>query len=323
MAGNSRRRGAVRKDGSKKAASTGTGGKNRKSLAGKGPTPKAAERAGHPAARAAAAKEQQAARRDSARRKAEAGAAASEVVAGRNPVVEALRSDVPATALLVARGIEPDDRVQEALAAAAARGLQVFELTRPELDRTCQGVSHQGLALQVPPFSYASPGDLLARAAARGEPALLVALDGITDPRNVGAVVRSAAAFGAHGVILPQRRSATMTAAAWKTSAGAAARMPVARVVNLSRTVRDLQADGLFAVGLDAGSQQALGEVAVVTEPMVLVVGAEGSGLSRVVRQACDVVAAVPLAGGMESLNASVAAGIALYTIAQARASER
>lgn len=319
MPGNSQRRGAVRKEGSKKGASGGTGGKNRRSLEGKGPTPKAEERPGHPAARRAARKERAEAGRRAARQRSESAAAAGEVVAGRNPVVEALRTQVPATALLVAQGVDVDDRVTEALQLADHRGLQIFELTRPEMDRTCQGVSHQGLALQVPPFSYAGPDELTARAEEAGAPALLVALDGVTDPRNLGAVVRSAAAFGAHGVVIPQRRSASMTAAAWKTSAGAASRMPIARVVNLARALRDYRSAGLFVVGLDADADVAVGEVAVATDPVVLVVGSEGKGLSRVVRAECDTIAAVPLAGGMESLNASVAAGIALYAVSAAR----
>ena len=147
---------------------------------------------------------------------------------GRNPVLEALRAHVPATALYVAQGIEIDDRVAETVRTAGDRGIPILEVSRGELDRMTGGVLHQGIGLQVPPFAYEPFEDLLAAASEAPAP-LLVALDGVTDPRNLGAVVRSAAAFGAHGVFLPERRAAGMTATAWRTSAGAAARLPSRR----------------------------------------------------------------------------------------------
>lgn len=320
MAGNSQRKGAVRKPGSKKGQTTGTGGKNRQSLEGRGPTPKAKDRPGHPAQRRAAQQDRaEAGRRAAAARRAAAKKSATEIVAGRNPVLEAMRAEIPATALLLALGIDVDDRVTEALRLANAQGLQVFEVPRPELDRTCRTSSHQGMALQVPPYAYARPAELTERADELGEAALLVALDGVTDPRNLGAVVRSAAAFGAHGVVVPERRAAGMTASAWKTSAGAAARLPVAQVVNLARALRAYHDAGLFVVGLDADGEQMIDGLPVATEPMVLVVGSEGGGLSRVVRAECDAVASIPIDGSVESLNASVAAGVALYAIAASR----
>jgi 23S rRNA (guanosine2251-2'-O)-methyltransferase len=247
MAGNSQRRGAKRNPGSKKGATGGSGGQVRRALRGKGPTPRAEERTGHPAARrAAAAKRAERAGRGDAPRSGGRGRArpasgrdTAEVVAGRNPVVEALRADVPATALYVAQRIDTDDRVREALKLATNRGVPLLEVTRSEIDRLCAGAMHQGLALQVPPYDYAHADDLLARAADASVAPLIVALDGVTDPRNLGAVVRSAAAFGAHGVLVPERRAAGMTAAAWRTSAGAAARVPVARVTNLTRALED------------------------------------------------------------------------------------
>jgi len=148
---------------------------------------------------------------------------AAELLVGRNPVLEALRAHVPATALFVSHGIEIDERVNETVRTAGDRGIPILEVGRPELDRMTGGVLHQGLGLQVPPFAYELFDDLLAAAVEAATP-LLVALDGVTDPRNLGAVVRSAAAFGAHGVFLPERRAASMTATAWRTSAGAAAR---------------------------------------------------------------------------------------------------
>lgn len=312
MAGNSRRKGAMRKEGTKKGAVKGTGGQKPKGLHGKGPTPKAVMRPGHPAQRrATAAKVEQLKRRGEAR--------TPELVAGRNPVVECLKAGVPATALYVALGIDTDDRVAEAVRTAADRGISVLEVARGEIDKLTNGAVHQGVALQVPPFEYAHPDDLLDAARSSGDDALIVALDGVTDPRNLGAVIRSAAAFGAHGVVVPQRRSAGITAVAWRTSAGVAAKLPVAMATNLTRTLRDLAAEGLMIVGLDADASISVDELELATSPIVLVVGSEGRGLSRLVRETCDATVSIPMAAGVESLNASVAAGVVLAEIARRR----
>jgi 23S rRNA (guanosine2251-2'-O)-methyltransferase len=243
----------------------------------------------------------------------------AETVAGRNAVVEALRAAVPVKALYVAERIDSDDRVREVLKIAAERGLSVLEAPRAELDRLTAGAVHQGVALTVPAYEYAHPDDLLTVARDAGQPPLVVALDGVTDPRNLGAVVRSAAAFGAHGVVVPERRSAGMSVGAWKTSAGAAARIPVARATNLARQLRAYAEAGLFVVGLAGDGTVDMSELEVATEPLCLVVGSEGAGMSRIVTQACDVVARIPIARDVESLNAGVAAGIALYEISRAR----
>ena len=145
-----------------------------------------------------------------------------------------------------------------------------------------------------------------------------MALDSVTDPRNLGAVLRSAGAFGAHGVLVPERRAAGVTASAWKVSAGAAARVPVARATT-ARELGELKKSGCFVVGLDAGGDMPVGEVAYATDPLVLVVGSEGKGLSRLVREACDAVVSIPIATTTESLNAAVAAGITLYEVAKQR----
>ena len=315
MAGNQRRRGAVRKSGTKKGAVVGSGGQRRRGLEGKGPTPPAELRPGHPRARRAAASRKSAGGRGAGRGRT----GTAETVAGRNAVVEALRAGVPVKALYVAERIDSDDRVREVLKIAAERGLSVLEAPRPELDRLTAGAVHQGVALTVPAYEYAHPDDLLAVAHDADEPPLIVALDGVTDPRNLGAVVRSAAAFGAHGVVVPERRSAGMSVGAWKTSAGAAARMPVARATNLARQLRAYAEAGLFVVGLAGDGTVEMSELEVATEPLCLVVGSEGAGMSRIVTQACDVVARIPIARDVESLNAGVAAGIALYEISSAR----
>lgn len=307
----------MRKPGTKKGAVKGSGGQGKKALRGKGPTPKAENRVNHPAARLAAARASAEANRQ--RRRA-AGENAAELVAGRNPVAECLRADVPASALYVALGVDADDRIAEAVRLAADRGISVLEVQRSELDRLTAGAVHQGIALQIPPFEYAHPDDLVTAAAETGEPPLLVALDGVTDPRNLGAVIRSAAAFGAGGVAVPQRRSAGVTAVAWRTSAGMAARLPVAMATNLTRTLRDWAERGMMIVGLDTDSAMTLDDIGdLATGPLVVVVGAEGRGLSRLVRETCDATVSIPMAAGVESLNASVAAGVVLAEVARRR----
>lgn len=311
----------------RKGAQKGSGGKGRKSLEGKGPTPRAEMRKGHPAQRRADASTKRAqsprARAGSARTTAKvpykANRQISELIAGRNSVVEALRADVPGTALFVAQNIDADDRVREAVTLATQRGMPLMEVTRQEVDRLTDGAIHQGIALQIPPYEYAHADDLLARALDAAETPLIVALDGVTDPRNLGAIIRSAAAFGAHGVLVPERRSAGMTAGAWKTSAGAAARLPVGQAGNLVRALESYRKQGLLVAGLSARGTVDLGELEAAAEPLVLVVGSEGKGLGRLVEQTCDITVRIPIAAATESLNAGVATSIALYEVAQRR----
>jgi 23S rRNA (guanosine2251-2'-O)-methyltransferase len=308
MPGNSQRRGAVRKPGTKKGPTVGSGGQRRRGLQGRGATPPAHLRPHHPAA-----KRLKAAPRRPAKRSGED----AETVLGRNPVLECLRAGVPATALYVALGTQADERLTESVTRAADSGIAILEVPRSDLDRMTANGLHQGIALQVPPYNYAHPDDLIA-AAIDSPPALLVALDNISDPRNLGAIVRSVAAFAGHGVLIPQRRSASVTAVAWRTSAGAAARVPIARATNLTRTLKEWADRGLQLIGLDADGYTPLDDLDG-TGPVVLVVGSEGKGLSRLVRQNCDVVVSIPMAGPAESLNASVAAGVVLAEIARQR----
>ncbi len=326
MAGNSQRRGAVRKGG--KGASVGSGGQRRRGLEGKGPTPKAVDREYHPAAKQPRRTTKQSGSSGGAssrgagptgtRSTTRRAKAASEVVAGRNSVVEALRADVPATTMYVAGRIDSDDRVREALKIASERGIPILETPRGELDRLTDGSVHQGLALQVPAYEYATVADLI-DPQAPGIP-LVVALDGVTDPRNLGAVIRSVAAFGGHGVLVPERRSAGLTASAWKASAGAAARIPVAKATNLTRALEELKKAGFFVLGLDMDGDVQLPGLALATEPVVIVIGSEGKGLSRLVSETCDQIVSIPMSSTVESLNAGVAAGVTLYEIARQRA---
>jgi 23S rRNA (guanosine2251-2'-O)-methyltransferase len=326
----------------RKGAPVGSGGQHRRRLEPRGATPPAEQRTGHPAARRAAAAGRSSApgrpaagrdgRADAPRqtgdyrqrdRPGRPGPETAETVAGRNAVVEALRARVPATALYLAAGLDRDERITEAVAVAGKRGIALLDVTRTQLDRMTQGALHQGVALQVPPYAYADPDDLLARALTGPGTALFVALDGVTDPRNLGAVVRSAAAFGASGVLIPQRRAAGMTAAAWKSSAGAAARLPVARVTNLVRALTTYRAAGLFVIGLAADGEVELDDLELAADPLVVVVGAEDTGLSRLVTETCDMTVRIPMAAASESLNAGIAAAVALAEVARRRRAMR
>jgi 23S rRNA (guanosine2251-2'-O)-methyltransferase len=304
----------------KKGAQVGSGGQRRKGLEGKGPTPPAEARKGHKKNRIAGARAKQIVRKPSPRG-GRGGKGTSEMVVGRNSVVEALREGVPATMLYVQQFIDNDERVREALQLAADRGgIHLMEAPRPELDRMTNGLNHQGLVLQVPPYEYAHPEDLAAAAYDEGAEPLIVALDGVTDPRNLGAVVRSVSAFGGHGVVVPERRAAGMSAGAWKTSAGAAARTPVARASNLTRALEAYKKAGLVVVGLAADGEAEVGDLEALGGPVVIVVGSEGKGLSRLVGETCDFRVRIPMPGGTESLNAGVAAGVVLYEASRRRA---
>jgi 23S rRNA (guanosine2251-2'-O)-methyltransferase len=356
MAGNSQRRG--RRTTAKKGATVGSGGKNRDGLKGRGRTLPADERPWHkgysgdeplpsktawkqekerraaaaegrapkigvpgskPTSRAGAARTPPVRPRVAAGRRAPATREAAELLVGRNPVLEALRTHTPATALYVAHGIEVDERITDIVRTAGDRAIPLLEVSRSELDRMTGGVLHQGVALQVPPFAYEPFEDLLAAATEAVAP-LLVALDGVTDPRNLGAVVRSAAAFGAQGVFLPERRAAGMTATAWRTSAGAAARLPIAQVTNLTRSLKACQEAGFTVVGLDADGATSVYDLEAAIGPLVVVVGSEGRGLSRLVGATCDLRISIPLTATVESLNASVAAAVTLAEVARRRA---
>ncbi len=322
MPGNSARRGAIRKTSKKPTA--GSGGRVKRGLEGKGPTPRAEDRPYHKAHKAKAAKDT-AGKRSGGSRGGRRGTSDAEWIAGRNPVVEALRARVPVTSVYVAEGAERDGRLREVFRLAAEHGVGLLEVSRGELDRLTNGAVHQGMAAKIPAYEYAHADDLIGAAEELREQPLIVVLDAVTDPRNLGAVVRSAAGFGAHGVVIPERRAASMTASAWKTSAGAAARIPVAQTVNLTRQLKAYQDAGCFVIGLAADGDLTLPDLVadadLVNGPLVLVVGSEGDGLHRLVAETCDHLVSIPMAGSLESLNAGVAASVALYAIAESRAS--
>lgn len=332
MSNKKSRTGAVRKKGLGKAV--GSGGQGRQALEGRGPTPKAEDREYHAAFKAkksreryAAAKERHAARTGQTldrgrsaggpRKKDE-----SELVTGRNAVLEALRAKIPASTLYIAARVEMDDRMREILRLATNRNVPVLEVMRPEMDRmTERDTVHQGVVLKVPPMSYAHPMEMLDEIIDRDETPLIVALDGVTDPRNLGAIIRSVGAFGGQGVIVPQRRSAGLNSAAWKTSAGAAARIPVAMASNLTQTLKEYKKQGIFVVGLDGDGDVMLPGLELADRPMVIVIGSEGKGLSRLVTETCDAIVSIPIHAVTESLNAGIAASVALYEVSRLRGS--
>ena len=241
---------------------------------------------------------------------------AQDAVAGKNSVVEALRAKVPARELVVAIKVEIDEKISEAIRLAKNSDLPIKELPRRALDDLTGSANHQGIALVIKPFNYTEFDKLISNAK---KPMMLIGLDGITDPHNLGAVVRSAAAFGADGVVIPERRNASMTGSAWKASAGAAARMPISQVTNLVRTIEDAKKAGCFVIGLDAEGDATLAKMNLATESIFIIVGSEGKGLSRLVRDKCDLVVSIPMQSTVESLNASVATAIVMYQVAAER----
>ncbi|QRV02038.1 23S rRNA (guanosine(2251)-2'-O)-methyltransferase RlmB [Arcanobacterium phocisimile] len=315
MAGHFGRPGAIRK-GPKKGTKVGSGGQRRRGLEGKGPTPKAEDRTYHPAYKKKVAREAAAEKAAGPKLRGHLHTPEGyELVSGRNPVVEIVSSGIPFSRVFVVGSLANDERVATVLRAATESGADLIEVTRQELDKMTEGQVHQGIALEVPPYEYVDLDELIVRGRDHVEPGLIVALDSVTDPHNLGAAMRSASAFRADGVLIPERRSAGVNATVWKVSAGAAARVPVARETNLVRALEELKEEGYFVIGLDGGGQESVDTLDMADVPLVVVTGSEGKGLSRLVRETCDVIASIPIASDMESLNAAVATGIALYQL--------
>jgi len=296
----------------------------RRALRGKGPTPKAENRPNHKRYRGSddsSRKRTERKRIDAKRgdRKRDFRREPREhhdTVAGRNAVVEALRAGIPAKELVVAIGVDIDERLEESVRLAQKMGIGIREIERRQIENMTGIANHQGIALVAKPFQYSSQKEIFARAK---EPALFVAVDGVTDPRNIGAIARSAAAFGADGLLIPERRNAPLTASAWKASAGAAARLPIAQVTNLVRSMQDAKEFGCFIVGLDGDADTEVESMEIADQPIYLIVGSEGRGLSRLVRENCDLLIKIPMSNTVESLNASVAMSIALYAVDRKR----
>lgn len=301
----------------------------RRALKGRGPTPRAEDRPyhkkykGNAPKRTGSKKQEEVSRKRVERKRIEKKRDYRreprehvDTVAGRNAVLEALRAGIPAKELLVAVGVDIDERLEESVRLAQRQGISIREVERRSLENLTGIANHQGIALVARPFQYSSQKEIFARAKT---PALFVAVDGVTDPRNIGAIARSAAAFSADGLIIPERRNAPLTAAAWKSSAGAAARLPISQVTNLVRSLEDAKEFGCFVVGLDGDADTVVDAMEIADQPIYIVVGSEGRGLSRLVRERCDLLVRIPMSNSVESLNASVAMSIALYAIDRKR----
>jgi len=240
-------------------------------------------------------------------------------VYGVNPVRELFRAGAEGLAeLWLVEGGDRERAFAELARLGREAGAKVRLAPRGKLDRVAGTTRHQGVVAVVADYRYREVEDLLEAARARGEPPLLVALDGIEDPQNLGAIVRSAHALGAHGVVIPRDRAAGVTPAAAKASAGAVEHCPLARVVNLARAVESLREAGLWAVATASDAGRSLEEVDL-SGPLLLVVGGEGQGIRPLVRRSCDEAARIPMAGRVGSLNASAAAAVCLYEAARQR----
>ena len=232
-------------------------------------------------------------------------------IEGRNAVTEALRAGTALDKLYIARG-ETDHTLGRIAAQARKSGVVVVECDRRKLDAMSETHSHQGVIAVAAAQAYAAVEDILQRAADRGEPPLVVVCDEISDPHNLGAIIRTAECAGAHGVIIPKRRSAGLTAVTAKTSAGAVSYLPVARVPNLPAALKELKKRGIWIFGTAADGAVPLYE-ADLRSPAAIVIGSEGDGMGRLVREGCDFLVSIPMKGRISSLNASAAAAILLY----------
>ena len=245
------------------------------------------------------------------------GARADGIIEGRNAVAEALRAGTPIDKVFLLKG-EVDLPLRQLANQARQQGAVLAEVDRHKLDAMSRTHAHQGIIAVAAVREYASVEDLLQAARDRGEPPLLVVCDELSDPHNLGAVIRTAECAGAHGVIIPKRRSAGLTAVVAKTSAGAVSHLPVARVANLPSLLKQLKKEGLWIFGAAADGPVSLYE-ADLKGPAAIVIGSEGSGMSRLVAETCDVLVRIPMKGKLNSLNASAAAAILLYEAVRQR----
>ncbi|WP_267875435.1 23S rRNA (guanosine(2251)-2'-O)-methyltransferase RlmB [Cohnella cholangitidis] len=240
-----------------------------------------------------------------------------EYLAGKHPVLEAMKAGRSINKIFLSNQAQRH-LIQPIMEEAKARGIVVQQVDKSKLDRLVPDMQHQGVVAQAAAVAYVEVDELLARAKASGEAPLIVLLDEVEDPHNLGSVLRTADCTGVHGVIVPKRRSAGLTAVVAKTSAGAVEYVPVARVANLVQTMEKLKEAGLWIAGADAGAKEGFYETNL-TGPLAIVIGNEGQGLSRLVRERCDFILSLPMVGQINSLNASVAAGVILYEVVRQR----
>ncbi len=242
-------------------------------------------------------------------------AAREDIVIGRNPVIELLKSGNPVDSILLQHGDARSGSIVRIAAMAREMDIPVKDVPKEKLDSMCGGASHQGVIAVTAGYSYSQISDIFKKAGE--EPVFIVIADEIEDPHNLGAIIRSAEAAGAHGVILPKRRGAGLTTAAFKSSAGAAAHIPVVRVTNIAQTIEELKKQGIWFYAADMDGQSWCS--VSYSGPVALVIGSEGHGVSRLVKERCDHVVSLPLYGNVASLNASVAAGVLIYEIIRQR----
>ncbi len=242
----------------------------------------------------------------------------TDLIYGRHPVLAALENQRQLNRLWILPNLRYDPRFHTLIQQAKENGTVIDEVEPRRLDQITHRANHQGVAAQVSPYAYSDLGDLIARAKSNSEQAVLVAVEALTDPQNLGAIIRTAEALGAQGLVIPQRRAVGITSAVMKVAAGALETFPVARVVNLSRALEELKAAGFWIYGTTASDGQPLYTVKL-TGPIVLAIGSEGDGLSLLTQRCCDFLVSIPLQGKTPSLNASVAAGMALYEIYRQR----
>jgi 23S rRNA (guanosine2251-2'-O)-methyltransferase len=244
-------------------------------------------------------------------------AEADGIIEGRNAVTEALRTGTVIDKIYILKG-ETDSSLGHIASTARAKNIVVVDADRKKLDRMSVTHSHQGVIAVCAVREYASVDDILAAARAKGEAPLIVVCDELSDPHNLGAVIRTACCAGAHGVIIPKRRSAGLTAVVAKTSAGAVSHIPVARVPNITALLKQLKEEGVWVFGAAMGGSISLYE-ADLKGPAAIVIGSEGTGMSRLVAQECDFTVRIPMKGDLDSLNASAAAAVLLYEAVRQR----
>ena len=240
----------------------------------------------------------------------------SEQIEGRNAVLEAFRSGKCVDKLFILDGCQ-DGPVRTIAREARKTDTIINYVSKERLDQLSETRAHQGVIAQVAAYEYSTVEEILARAEEKGEPPFLILLDNVEDPHNLGAIIRTANLAGAHGVIIPKRRAVGLTSTVAKTSAGAINYTPVAKVTNIVRTIEELKEKGIWFVCADMGGETMYD--LDLTGPMGLVIGNEGEGVSRLVREACDFTASIPMKGDIDSLNASVAAGVLAYEIVRQR----
>lgn len=241
----------------------------------------------------------------------------AEIISGRNPVLEAIKANRPIGKILIARGLKGES-INKIYRLAKEKRITVEEVERKNLDKITDLSAHQGVIAYAAPKAYVGVDDLLARAADLGDDPLIIILDGVEDPHNLGAILRTADAAGAHGVIIPKRRAAGLTETVAKASAGAVEYIPVARVSNLAQTVDYLKRQGVWVVGADASASKVYWAEGLIG-PLALLIGGEGRGIGRLLLEKCDYLVSLPMKGQITSLNASVAAALLMYEVVRQR----